>query len=713
MSNRRVCGWLTSVSNREATVLDLYGDRISDIMLVAYQFGTSGLASSGVQTLVDRYRAKWPHIRWWLTIQAFDAASWNSLANGPSAPLYNTARAQVQAALQAYPWVTGIDLDAEGLGISDSAAALRSYQALGDVAKSMGYQVAAALPAATQGNSSIGGENWLDYATFGAYFDQVAIMTYDFAWSGSAPGPIAPWSWVKSVYDWAASTIPPEKLLMGVPAYAYMWHIESAIKDFPPDLNGTWPYRGSSGTYYAAWYKLTGGWESWGSQSNPTPRGQTLAHWLCYRDPDTGSPFGLMNCPWWTTASRAQAVSGMATGNWQGRSYATRYGVASNQSNIGAMADLSIGSQYLGHQCRPSAVLDVNGVWKYEDVHNLTVELLQRVPQSATIMDDDCANTGALDIYYTKASGTWTHWRQGDPLMDPRTYGQYRTTGPAALNLTALNSGGDYHMQARFQFATSGVAGVACGSFRAQVSSSGQLQLLRGSTVLSTASVSAPGVSTTPAVNQCVVGLRVRGNRARVYYGLDENNANLQLDYTDSSATTGPVGAYVTSGQVWYDHVRWGDAWWYNPREAVGVQVNGWTFWNIGRIPRTGVTWDNLNRFRVNADVEERETRTQSVSMDWDYGHLLGVGIPPNQTTELRILPQDTDVWVGATYLCDPLGVEIIHYSDADYIALCLDRADQNWNLDGIAIWQFGQEDTRLWERLQGARLKNRIPIIS
>jgi len=111
-------------------------------------------------------------------------------------------------------------------------------------------------------------------------------------------------------------------------------------------------------------------------------------------------------------------------------------------------------------------------------------------------------------------------------------------------------------------------------------------------------------------------------------------------------------------------------------------------------------------------DVEESATRTQSISLDWNFGHLKNIGLLADGEHDVRILPQDTDVWLGNAYLCDPLGSEIIHYSDADYIARCADEADQLWGLGGIAMWQLGQEDARVWERLKGALLKEKIPII-
>lgn len=69
-------------------------------------------------------------------------------------------------------------------------------------------------------------EPWLkafDYAAISPYTDYVQIMTYDKHYSTSAPGPIAPLDWMRSVLSYAVQQIPREKILMGVPYYGRAW----------------------------------------------------------------------------------------------------------------------------------------------------------------------------------------------------------------------------------------------------------------------------------------------------------------------------------------------------------------------------------------------------------------------------------------------------------------------------------------------------------
>ena len=62
-----------------------------------------------------------------------------------------------------------------------------------------------------------------DYPAIGAVADQVRVMAYDYHWSTSAPGPIAPLPWVRSVLAYATATIPPGKVILGIPLYGYDW----------------------------------------------------------------------------------------------------------------------------------------------------------------------------------------------------------------------------------------------------------------------------------------------------------------------------------------------------------------------------------------------------------------------------------------------------------------------------------------------------------
>lgn len=62
-----------------------------------------------------------------------------------------------------------------------------------------------------------------DYAAIGKSADQVVLMTYDEHGTGTTQGPIASQGWVNRVINFAVGKIPPDKIIMGLPVYAYDW----------------------------------------------------------------------------------------------------------------------------------------------------------------------------------------------------------------------------------------------------------------------------------------------------------------------------------------------------------------------------------------------------------------------------------------------------------------------------------------------------------
>lgn len=62
-----------------------------------------------------------------------------------------------------------------------------------------------------------------DYRAIGAAVDQVRVMTYDYSWDTSPPGPVAPAAWVEDVIAWTVTQIPREKVVLGSVLLGYDW----------------------------------------------------------------------------------------------------------------------------------------------------------------------------------------------------------------------------------------------------------------------------------------------------------------------------------------------------------------------------------------------------------------------------------------------------------------------------------------------------------
>lgn len=62
-----------------------------------------------------------------------------------------------------------------------------------------------------------------DYSDISKIADKVFIMAYDQHWSTSAAGPVADLDWCSRVADYAKTTIPEDKLILGLPFYGRTW----------------------------------------------------------------------------------------------------------------------------------------------------------------------------------------------------------------------------------------------------------------------------------------------------------------------------------------------------------------------------------------------------------------------------------------------------------------------------------------------------------
>jgi spore germination protein len=62
-----------------------------------------------------------------------------------------------------------------------------------------------------------------DYPTIGAVADEVLLMTYEWGYTFGPPMATAPLNNVRRVLEYGISVIDPDKILMGIPNYAYDW----------------------------------------------------------------------------------------------------------------------------------------------------------------------------------------------------------------------------------------------------------------------------------------------------------------------------------------------------------------------------------------------------------------------------------------------------------------------------------------------------------
>ena len=123
--------------------------------------------------------------------------------------------------------MSGVHIDFEMVPPSDRQNLNLFLKELAERLRPAGLSVTIAVPAKTFNDFTSSWSGGFDYATIGQYVDRMMLMTYDEHWRGGPPGPVASIGWVERVIRYALSVgVPPEKIVLGIPAYGYDWPAE-------------------------------------------------------------------------------------------------------------------------------------------------------------------------------------------------------------------------------------------------------------------------------------------------------------------------------------------------------------------------------------------------------------------------------------------------------------------------------------------------------
>jgi hypothetical protein len=348
----------------------------------------------------------------------------------------------------------------------------------------------------------------------------------------------------------------------------------------------------------------------------------------------------------------------------------------------------------------PRQFKDVNGVMASPDKgFKLTFEMLRRKPDSALIWYEDFRDRNILpESYWTILSGEWSVWQDPDST-ESRPYSQLEGHGELAWKYGGFS---DVHIRARLAFPQNGGgrAGVFLGDIFCCLNYDTQrIELYQGTSLLGSYSTSfskTPDSEIRTNPNMYTIEMQKRGNTVRVYSG-----ASSTLRFTAAVSSASGYAGIRSDSRIVCELLRLGDAWVYEPYERFDVELPDGTRTSFGRLARTGVTWDEeFQVFSVNSDVEETATRTEDISLDYDFFHSQLLELSCGNDYEVKIIPKDVNIWISRLFLGDADGFSILYYQDVDSLVYWANEAAYRWKLRGIAIWSLGQEDMRLWEAL-------------
>lgn len=171
------------------------------------------------------WRASMTGARFVPTIQNLVNGSFdgNAAATVFASPALREASASAIAQLVINQAFDGIDIDYERIPIAARDNFTAYLTTLGQKLHGANKKLSVTVYAKSSANDSWNGPGGEDWPSIGAIADSVKIMAYDYSYSSSAPGPIAPLNWIDSVATYAQNTIPNSKIMFGLPWYGYDW----------------------------------------------------------------------------------------------------------------------------------------------------------------------------------------------------------------------------------------------------------------------------------------------------------------------------------------------------------------------------------------------------------------------------------------------------------------------------------------------------------
>lgn len=119
--------------------------------------------------------------------------------------------------------LSGINIDIENVPPDQRHNYTALIRELSEKLKPHGLEITISIPAKTWDDTRSAWSGAFDYKALGQYADRVIPMAYDEHLPGFQAGPVASVGWVDKVAAFAASQMPAEKVLLGIPAYAYDW----------------------------------------------------------------------------------------------------------------------------------------------------------------------------------------------------------------------------------------------------------------------------------------------------------------------------------------------------------------------------------------------------------------------------------------------------------------------------------------------------------
>jgi spore germination protein len=220
----RISAWIPPWDGNALTSIQMNGGAVNEANPVWYSWNADGTIAKNWNAENQTWRAAMTGATMVPTIQnvvnkSFSASAVETMLATPAS---REAHAAAIFNIVVSSGLDGIDVDYERIPATSKANFSAFVSALGGKLHGIGKKLSVTVYAKTSDVSwnGAGGEDWPAIAGIA---DSVKIMAYDYHYSSSDPGPIAPLDWLDKVVTYAQSVIPNSKIMVGLPWYGYDW----------------------------------------------------------------------------------------------------------------------------------------------------------------------------------------------------------------------------------------------------------------------------------------------------------------------------------------------------------------------------------------------------------------------------------------------------------------------------------------------------------
>lgn len=120
---------------------------------------------------------------------------------------------------------------------------------------------------------------------------------------------------------------------------------------------------------------------------------------------------------------------------------------------------------------------------------------------------------------------------------------------------------------------------------------------------------------------------------------------------------------------------------------------------NLGRIKRNVESIDEENSIITIKDgMEEIDTRTETISDDWDFFHTKEFSIDTNFEIDVKF--DDIGFWLKRILLVDNEGASVAFYNDIFSYMYWFNESSNKYGFKGCAIWCTGEENPSIYKYL-------------